>query len=73
MTIEKIELVKIRPSDGHVLTNGREYAPDYMHLGKGANLDDWYEITKEEYENILKEEEEAMLKEFGEDNKSEKV
>ena len=57
MITEKIEIVKIMPSQGHVLTNGREYAPDYMYLGKGAKLDDWYEITEETYKNILKEEE----------------
>ncbi len=72
MKTESIDLVKLTASQGHVLTNGREYG-NPIYLGKNSSPDEWYEITKEEYEKILKEEEEAMLKEFGEDNKSEKV
>lgn len=51
-----IEIIKLIPSDGMVLTNGEVYAPNSVHIGKNDSIDNWYEITKEEYEAIKEQE-----------------
>ena len=55
-----IEITKITPSEGMVLTNGETFSHDFVHIGKNDSIDNWYEITKEEYEAILKEQEKQM-------------
>lgn len=50
-----IEIIKLTPSNGMVLTNGKAYAPNYVHIGELDNVDNWWEITKEEYDRIQEE------------------
>ena len=40
--------------DGMILTNGKIYGK-IIHLAEDVSVNDFYEITKEEYENIKKE------------------
>lgn len=55
MITENITLVKIVASDGMTLTNGEVYGKE-AYLGKGDNLENWYEITDKEYQEILEKE-----------------
>ena len=48
-----IEIIKITPSEGMVLTNGETYSLDFVHVGKNDSIDNWHEITMEEYEKIM--------------------
>ena len=57
---ETITITKITPSEGMVLTNGKVYAPNGVHVGKNDSVDNWYEITIKEYEEILKAQEEDV-------------
>ena len=50
-----IEITKITPSPGMVLTNGETYSFDFVHVGKNDSVDNWHEITVEEYERIMAE------------------
>jgi hypothetical protein len=52
MTIEKVELIKIKPSPNMRLTNGIDIAEGEVCIGVGDLPDNWYEITDEEYEKI---------------------
>ena len=52
-----IELKKLTPTEGHVLTNGVVYSKTPIYLGKFDSKENWYEITTEEYEIILAEQE----------------
>ena len=52
-----IEITKITPSEGMVLTNGETYAPNGVHVGKNDSVDNWCEITFEEYNEIMKSQE----------------
>lgn len=64
-----IEIIKITPSEGMVLTNGETYSEDFVHVGRNDSIDNWYEITKEEYKAILKEQEKQMEEKInGKDN-----
>ena len=56
METTKIELIKLTPSDGMVLTNGETYSAE-VYLGKNDSSDNWHEITVEEYEKIVAEQE----------------
>ena len=51
----KIEIIKLVPSEGMVLTNGETYSTE-VYLGKNDSADNWYEITQEAYDVILEEE-----------------
>ena len=53
MITTRIEITKITPSEGMVLTNGETYALNGVHVGKNDSIDNWYEITIEEYEKIV--------------------
>ena len=56
MTETKIELRKRTAAEGMILTNGKAYSEDgVVILGCNDSSDNWYEITKEEYDEILKE------------------
>ena len=57
------ELRPIYPSEGKVLTNGLIYSDEVIYLGVNDSEENYYEITKEEYEQILAPEEEARLRE----------
>ena len=43
--------------EGKVLTDGESYGTT-IYLGDGRSMEEFHEITQEEYERILKEEEE---------------
>ncbi len=55
-----IILKRLDPTEGYVLTNGREYFPDGFYLGKNDSKENWHEITEEEYAAILAEQEKEM-------------
>lgn len=52
-----IEITKITPSEGMVLTNGETFSLDFVHVGKNDSVENWHEITIEEYERIMAEQE----------------
>ncbi len=52
-----IEITKITPSEGMVLTNGETFSLDFVHVGRNDSVDNWHEITQEEYEAIMAERE----------------
>ena len=52
MTESAIKLIKLTASEGFVLTNGRAYGRT-VYLGKNDRAENWYEITKEQYDAIL--------------------
>lgn len=54
MIIEKDNI--LRASKGCVLTNGEVYCPS-VGLGRADRIENWHEITEEEYQEILKEQE----------------
>jgi len=49
-----IEITKLTPSPGMVLTNGETYSLDFVHVGRNDSVDNWHEITIEEYNGIMK-------------------
>ena len=57
MEIINIELKCIKADEGKVLTNGEAYSSvgGQIYLGVNDSLDNWHEITEEEY-NIRMEE-----------------
>lgn len=55
-----IELIKIVPSNGMILTNGETYSYE-VYLGANDSIDNWQEITVEEYEKIMAERENEEL------------
>ena len=56
METTKIEIIKLTPSVGMVLTNGETYSKE-VYLGCNDSPDNWHEITVEEYEKITGEQE----------------
>ena len=57
-TIE-IKTIKLEADEGKILTDGETYGVT-IFLGSGRNAEEFYEITKEEYEYILAEQEKEM-------------
>jgi hypothetical protein len=57
MEISTIEIRKITASKGMVLTNGEAYSSvgGEIYLGKNDSVDNWHEITEEEYERLCAE------------------
>ena len=43
---------KLIAKDGMIFTNGEIYGKE-IFLGEGVNVDDFHEITQEEYEEII--------------------
>lgn len=60
MKVSTIELKKITAAKGKVLTNGEAYSTE-IYLGVNDTIENWHEITEEEYANILAEEEKELL------------
>lgn len=59
MRTETIQVVKLEPSEGKHLKNkltGEVYK-SYIYLAKSLSVDDFEEITEEEYERIIKDRE----------------
>ncbi len=56
MKTTKIELTKVTATEGKVLTNGDAYSKE-IYLGINDSIDNWYEISEAEYEEILKKQE----------------
>lgn len=54
MKQETIIRIKLIASDGFVLTNGEIYGTE-VYLGTGDSVDNWHEITEEEYEKLIEE------------------
>lgn len=54
-----IEITKITPSPGMVLTNGETFSLDFVHVGKNDSPDNWHEIPIEEYNRIMAEQNET--------------
>lgn len=52
----------IRAEKGFVLTNGQVYTYS-ANVGAADKVENWYEVTKEEYQEFLKNQEEEMFKE----------
>lgn len=48
-----IEVTKITATEGMVLTNGTAYSKE-IYLGVNDSIENWHEITEEEYSEILK-------------------
>ena len=63
MEISTIELKKITASDGMVLTNGETYSSvgGEVYIGKNDSVDNWREISKEEYEAAIAESEDGTV------------
>lgn len=60
MIKENITLIKLKASEGMMLTNGDVYGKE-IFLGKGDSPDNWYEITDAEAEKIQEEREKESL------------
>lgn len=58
MTVEKVEVRKLTPKDGHHLKNihSGEVFENFIYLPKSLTADDFTEITAEEYQQIKTEE-----------------
>ena len=56
--------VILTASEGHILTDGTDYAR-VTYLAAGADPSRWYEITEAEYQRIIAEREAKMMREEG--------
>ncbi len=54
MTESTIKITKLTASEGYILTNGSAYGRE-VYLGKVDKADNWYEITRVQYDKILEE------------------
>jgi predicted RNA-binding protein len=52
MTETIINLRQLKATPGMVLTNGEVYNEDVIYLGINEDINTWYEITYEEYQEI---------------------
>ena len=57
MIITDITLRKLSPSNGMRLTNGEVLADGDIYFDRNTIVDDWYEITEEEYQQKMAERE----------------
>lgn len=55
MEIKTIELKEVKAEEGKVLTNGETYSSvgGSIFLGVNDSIDNWWEITEEEYAEIV--------------------
>lgn len=67
MEITTFEMKKLTPSEGMVLTNGNAYSsPDgAVYLGANDTVENWKEITVEEYEARMAEAAETEAEAYG--------
>lgn len=56
-----IEITKLTPSPGMVLTNGETFSLDFVHVGRNDSVNNWHEIPVEEYNAIKAEQEESKM------------
>jgi hypothetical protein len=56
MKTTKIEMTKIEASEGMTLYNG-ETMGKVIFLGSGDSVENWWEITEEQYKKILEDQE----------------
>lgn len=56
MKKDSITMIKLTASEGHILTNGENFAR-VAFLPSNDDGSMWYEITEAEYEKIIKEKE----------------
>jgi hypothetical protein len=54
MTKDTVTQVILKADEGFYLTNGETYGKTIV-LPKSANINDWYEITEAEYQQIQEE------------------
>ena len=47
-------------TEGMLLTDGETYGIEYL-LGEGRNIDEFHEITEEEYQSIMEAQAEVMI------------
>lgn len=69
MKTSTVNLVKLEPSEGMHLRNiitGEVYE-SYIYLAKSLSIDDFEEITEEEYQEIIAEREKERERENGEE------
>ena len=55
MIIKSIDPPIITPDEGKRLTNGDVIAERDVYIGVGDKIENWYEITEEEYQKIKEE------------------
>ena len=55
-----MERIKLIANEGMVYTNGEIFG-SIIYLAEGVSTDDFYEITREEYERILEEQENEII------------
>lgn len=60
MQVENITTTKLTASEGHILTDGTDYAR-MTFLAQGVDASKWYEITEAEYDAIMAEQEAEAL------------
>ena len=63
MELKTFEMREIKADKNKVLTNGETFSSvgGSVYLGKNDSPESWYEITKDEYEEILKADENELL------------
>lgn len=69
MKTSSVELIRLDPSEGLHLRNvitGEVYE-GYIYLAKSLSIDDFEEITQEEYQEIIAEQEKERESENGEE------
>ena len=74
MKTSTVNLVKLEPSEGMHLRNihtGEVYE-SYIYLAKSLSIDDFEEITEEEYREIITEREKERERENGEERRHRK-
>lgn len=69
MKTSSVELIRLDPSDGMHLRNviTGEAHESYIYLAKSLSIDDFEEITEEEYQAIIAEREKERESENGEE------
>ena len=60
MKTTKIEMTKIEASEGMTLYNG-ETMGKVIFLGSGDSVENWWEITEEQYKKILEDQKRKIM------------